>query len=97
VPAPVHQVGTRRREPAPAGKNARDLVYRVCGGLILVFTVLAGLSSFASQSFVDDVHPLFWCEAIATFAFGFAWWVKGETLWKDVESQEQDQEPVHAA
>jgi hypothetical protein len=85
------------KESRSGGKNTRNLVYRVCGGLILGFTALAGLSAFSSKSFVDDVHPLFWCEAIATFAFGFAWFVKGETLWKDVESQEQDQEPAHAS
>jgi hypothetical protein len=89
---------TRSYAPSGArssGKNTRDLVYRVCGGLILGFTALGGLSSFSSQSFVDDVHPLFWCEAIATFAFGFAWFVKGETLWRDVEGQ--DQETARAA
>lgn len=66
------------------GKNTRNFVYVLCGSLILAFTALAGLSSLAPQSFVSAVHPLFWCEAIATFGFGFAWWVKGQTLWKDV-------------
>jgi hypothetical protein len=67
----------------PAAKNARNLVYRICAGLVLLFTALAGLSSLASQSLIDTVHPLFWCEALATFAFGFAWWVKGQTLFQD--------------
>ena len=70
-----------------AAKNTRNVVYLVCGVLILAFTALAGLSALTPKSFVDDVHPLFWCEAIATFAFGFAWWVKGQTLWKDVSSE----------
>ncbi|WP_051451698.1 hypothetical protein [Actinospica robiniae] len=83
----------------PAGqrtsaKNARNLVYRVCAVLVVVFTALAGLSSFTSQSFGDRVHPLFWCEALATFAFGFAWFVKGETLLQD---QGQDQPAGTAA
>jgi hypothetical protein len=65
-------------------KDRRDLVYRVCGVVILVFTVLAVLTSLASKSFVEEVHPLFWCEAVGTFTFGVAWWVKGQTLWKDV-------------
>lgn len=73
---------------APAGsrtaaKNTRNLVYRVCAVIILLFTVLAGLASFTPQSFVDAVHPLFWCEAVATFAFGVAWWIKGQTLLRD--------------
>lgn len=73
---------------APAGsrtaaKNTRNLVYRVCAVIILLFTVLAGLASFTPQSFVNAVHPLFWCEAVATFAFGVAWWIKGQTLLRD--------------
>jgi len=75
-------------EQRSAAKNARNLVYRVCAVLVVVFTALAGLSSLVSQSFADAVHPLFWCEALATFAFGFAWFVKGETLLQD---QGQDQ------
>ncbi|HTJ69237.1 MAG TPA: DUF998 domain-containing protein [Actinospica sp.] len=66
-------------------KTTRNFVYRLCAVVMLAFIALAGLSSFAPQSFIDAVHPLFWCEALATFAFGFAWWVKGETLWRDVE------------
>ena len=67
-------------------KNTRDLIYRICGILILAFTALALPSALAPTSFIATVHPLFWCEAIATFAFGFAWWVKGQTLWRDVTS-----------
>ena len=66
-----------------AMKNNRNLIYRVCAIMILLLTALAGASSLASQSFDNAVHPLFWCEALATFAFGFAWWVKGETLLRD--------------
>jgi hypothetical protein len=67
----------------PAAKNVRNVIYRTCALAVVLFTALAGLSSFASQSFDDTVHPLFWCEALATFAFGFAWFVKGETLLRD--------------
>jgi hypothetical protein len=77
---------TRSDQPKAARtttKNIRDLIYRVSGGAILIFTALAGVSSFAPQSFIDDVHPLFWCEALATFAFGIAWFVKGQTLLRD--------------
>lgn len=70
-------------EDRPAAKNTRNVIYRTCAILVLAFTALAGLSSLAPQSFIDDVHPLFWCEALATFAFGFAWWIKGQTLFQD--------------
>ena len=77
-----------RSDAAPSERSPekarRNLVYVVCGVVILVFTVLAVLSSLASQSFVNEVHPLFWCEAGGTFTFGVAWWVKGQTLWRDV-------------
>ena len=66
-----------------SAKNARNLLYRVCAVLIVVFTALAAVSSLASQSFDDTIHPLFWCEALATFSFGLAWFVKGETLLRD--------------
>lgn len=73
----------RSKEERTTAKNVRNLIYRVCGILILAFTALAGIANFASQSFVNTVHPLFWCEALAIFAFGFAWWIKGETLARD--------------
>jgi hypothetical protein len=66
-----------------SAKNRRNLVYRSCAIAILGFTALAGLSSFAPQSFIRAVHPLFWCEALATFSFGLAWWIKGQTLLRD--------------
>lgn len=67
----------------PQPKNMRNAIYRTCAVVVLAFTALAGLASFAPQSFIDAAHPLFWCEAIATFAFGFAWWIKGQTLFRD--------------
>lgn len=70
-------------EQRAAAKNRRNLTYRVCAVLILAFTALAAISSLSSQSFADTVHPLFWCEASATFAFGFAWFVKGGALLRD--------------
>lgn len=80
---------TRSNVPAaqwPPTKRTRNLIYQLCGALMLLLIALASLFNFAPQSFVSTVHPLFWCEALATFAFGFAWWVKGETLWRDVGS-----------
>ncbi len=90
---------TRSNLPAAewtVAKRTRNFIYQLCGVLMLALTAVAGLSSFAPRSFVNEVHPLFWCEAIATFAFGFAWWVKGQTLWRDVESA-RPVEPAAAA
>jgi hypothetical protein len=66
-----------------AQKKIRNGIYRVCGAVIAVFTVLAGVSSLLPESFVDSYHPLYWCEAVATLSFGVAWWIKGETLFTD--------------
>jgi hypothetical protein len=35
------------------------------------------------QTIVKDWNPTFWLESIMIWAFGFAWLVKGETLWRD--------------
>jgi hypothetical protein len=72
-----------------AQKNIRNGIYRVCAVIIFVFTVLAGASSFLSQSFIDSYHPLYWCEAVATVSFGVAWMIKGETLFTDKDKDKE--------
>ena len=62
----------------------RNRVYRVCGALILVCVLLIGLyKSFGEASEIALVRPVFWLETIALWSFGFSWFVKGETLWRD--------------
>ncbi len=34
---------------------------------------------------LDDMHPVFWLESIALWAFGISWIVKGEIILKDKE------------
>ncbi len=63
----------------PAGK--RDgAIFRSCGIAILGCVVLAILGNFLPQSFKNDVPVLFIFEALAVFAFGISWFVKGQTL-----------------
>ena len=63
----------------PAGK--RDgAIFRTCGIAILGCVVLAILGNFLPQSFKNDVPVLFIFEALAVFAFGISWFVKGQTL-----------------
>ena len=78
-------------------KNVRNGIYRVCAILILVFTALAGGSALLPESFIDAVHPLFWCEALVTFTFGVAWWVKGDTLFRDKTAGPTPEPEVPAA
>ena len=68
-----------------AYKRKRNLVYRICGYIIIICIVLL-VPYFVSSSIKKILlpyHIVFWMETIAVFAFGFSWLVKGETLWKD--------------
>jgi hypothetical protein len=61
--------------------NKRDgVIFRTCGIAILLCVVLAILGNFLPQSFKNDVPVLFIFEALAVFAFGVSWFVKGQTL-----------------
>jgi len=69
--------------PTPQ-KLIRNRVYTVCGLLILLCVLLIGLyKSFGVASELALLRPVFWLETIALWSFGFSWFVKGETLWRD--------------
>lgn len=62
-------------------KAASNRIYRICGWTILVSIGLVGVL-FATG--LDDrlarLNPVFWLEAVATFAFATSWMVKGDAL-----------------
>ncbi len=71
-----------RANPGPR-KARRNLIYRVCGWTILA--MVAAL--FVVKLLLGDRwgwdaawHFTFWAEAIAVWAFGIAWLVKGEAM-----------------
>ena len=69
-------------------KKKRDAAYRICGSIIvlcIVYMFLHGLF-LSGIVWLQPLHPVCWVEAIAVWAFGFAWLVKGETLWRDTKS-----------
>jgi hypothetical protein len=69
--------------PTPQ-KLQRNRVYRACGIIMLVCIALIGLTYSALLSSVtSSLKPVFWLESVALWAFGFSWFVKGETLWRD--------------
>jgi len=69
--------------PTPA-KLVRNRVYRSCGVIILACIALIGLYKLAgSPGASGGWRPVFWLETLALWAFGFSWFVKGETLWRD--------------
>jgi multisubunit Na+/H+ antiporter MnhB subunit len=62
-------------------KLLRNRIYRVCGVTILVCIALIAIhGSFLRDTGLADIRPVFWLESIAMWAFGIAWFVKGEGL-----------------
>jgi hypothetical protein len=62
-------------------KRSRNVLYRVCGTLIVACLVLVVASDFAFTDHVKDgLHPVFWLECIAVWAFSVSWLIKGEFL-----------------
>jgi hypothetical protein len=65
-------------------KQQRNTVYLFCGIAILACVVLAALlllvPNLPGTPWLQPLHPIFWLESLAIFAFGIAWFVKGETF-----------------
>lgn len=69
-------------------KLRRNTVYYVCGIAMSIFLVLAGLDLGVSHfvpdlnqaSWLQPIRPILLLETLAVEAFGFAWFVKGETF-----------------
>jgi hypothetical protein len=63
---------------------ARNRVYLTCGWVMIVCIIGIALASFNVLGTAASTYKIvFWLEAVALFAFGFSWLVKGELLWKD--------------
>jgi hypothetical protein len=66
--------------PTPQ-KRRRNVVYRVCGVAIVGCLALVVVTDLSFTEQVKDVlHPLFWLESIAVWAFSVSWLIKGEFL-----------------
>lgn len=71
--------------PTPK-KRLRNKVYFVCGSAIvlcLVLIVLVQTLFLPRNPWLQALHPVLWLESLAIWAFGIAWFVKGETILKD--------------
>ncbi|GAA3586471.1 DUF998 domain-containing protein [Amycolatopsis ultiminotia] len=64
-------------------KTSRNVVYRVCGVVMLASLVLIVLVGQFFAAATAALHPTLWLESLAVVAFGVAWLVKGETLLSD--------------
>ena len=74
---------TDHKGARPAKKRKRDIVYHVCGWVIVACLLLVPVEAFVLGEAVARYQPLFWLEAAAIVAFGVAWLVKGQAILKD--------------
>ena len=76
---------TDKTRPRSRRKAARNLLYRVCGGLIIVSILSIGTIKFVPSigTGLAGCSPVFWLESLAVFSFAVAWLTKGEMILKD--------------
>jgi hypothetical protein len=77
------------KEQLEPRKRTRNKIYRACGVIIVVCLALSPLlDRVLSDDLRDQIHPLFWLESIAVWAFSFSWMVKGDLIpWLKDEPQ----------
>ncbi|MBO6576877.1 MAG: hypothetical protein JJ896_16095 [Rhodothermales bacterium] len=74
------RVGT----PMTREKRLRNRVYRICGVLMLLCIALIAVYKWGFEdTALAHWKPVFWLESIALWAFGWSWFVKGETVLTD--------------
>jgi hypothetical protein len=73
----------RYQDPDNHRKLERNRIYSACAWLILLGVALGGAQNFWPESVKEVTQWLFWFEALAVVAFGFSWFVKGETILTD--------------
>lgn len=69
-------------------KRFRNKIYRACGVAIVTFVALIGLYKLfgLDETGLAAMKPVLLLESFVLWAFGFSWFVKGETLWTDPET-----------
>jgi hypothetical protein len=81
--------------PLNPRKKKRNVIYRVCGYIILFCIIAMGIVGIkAIKEHVQQYNPVFWLESIAVFAFGASWLIKGETILKDRDSDREFDERI---
>ena len=69
-------------EPTPK-KLVRNRIYKICGYVIIASLILIALSLLLEEEQRRRFAVFLVLESVAVFAFGVAWWVKGEAVLKD--------------
>jgi hypothetical protein len=81
---------TKPELPLNPRKKHRNIIYRVCGYLILFCIIAMGIVGIKSiKEHVQQCNLVFWLESIAVFAFGASWLIKGETILADREKDKK--------
>jgi len=65
----------------PTKKQQRNMVYKVCGVLIAICVLgMIIITLVPDDAPWLEMNPIFWLEAVAIWAFGISWFVKGEAI-----------------
>jgi len=67
-------------------KKIRNLIYVICGVIMLMALAViffGGFLEWIPSNIYNGYHLTFWMETLAVESFGFSWFIKGETLFKD--------------
>ncbi len=77
---------TKKGVSSTPEKMNRNRIY-VTSGVIMLACIasIALYHAFLKETPVAAIKPVFWLESLALWAFGWSWFVKGETLWKDAD------------
>lgn len=77
-------VKSDQEPPLPPKKQRRNLVYKISGWVMVACIVLIATHAIpAVKEWWPIPKPVFWFEALAIWAFGWSWFVKGEAILKD--------------
>ncbi len=77
---------THEDKPMTKRKKVRNMVYRICGYVMLgcvVGVALYWLCESKGWGNFEQYKPIFYFESLALIAFGFSWLVKGEVILQD--------------
>lgn len=66
-------------------KKKRNIIYIICGWVIIGCILLLGVYFILKPPFLQNVPVVFVLETVAIEAFGLSWITKGQTLWPDCE------------
>jgi hypothetical protein len=74
---------TEKQKSLTKQKLNRNIIYRICGIVMLVCLVSIVIFFKLFYSEVSRSHFVFWGETVALIAFGVSWLTKGGTLYPD--------------